>query len=835
LLLLVAAIAFAIPVHADNGVLDKQKVLHKQTFWDNQDFEWYARNIPMLETPDAEIDTTYYYRFDMMTKHLVYGSPQTGYTVTEFIDRPGWSGTYGAISCALGLQLSDLRWLKVRRYAEDYARYWFHTPGAQPRAYSNWFGSAMWDLHKAWDDREFTLAMLPDMERQYLGWQREYFDPKVGLFHWNGMQDGMETNINSRQTNDTFRGADGYRPTLNAYLFADARAISSAAALAGDMAKAQEYSDRANALKRNLQEKLWDPQRDFFFHMFSKDEQHGVKALTLTYQTGQHAGDPHGRELIGYVPWEFDMPDAGYEAAWKPLMDPDGFFARFGPTTVERHDPQFMITKNCCVWSGNSWPYATSQTLEAMANLLNDYQQNVVTNEDYVKLLQVYSLTHRQNGKPFIAEALNPDTGTWQVAPGHSEHYFHSSYVNLIITGLIGLRPRADDILEVNPLVPKDWDYFALDDVSYHGHLVSIVWDRTGARYHKGRGLLIFVDGQMLTSSPTLEKLTAKLPPLNAPQPKVDRPINFAVNNDGNFFPTFRASYSNPATPLSVLNDGNYWYLTQPANRWTTEGSPNKADTLELQFGAARPIESVKLYFLEDATTIKPPASYTFEYWKDGAWQSVTNEKRIPELPEGRRPNTVTFAAPIATEKFRFTFTHAPGAFTGLTEVEAWGHADLPLSPATAPIDDLAYNSGNQEFPKASASFTSQFDKVSEVNDGKVFFSMNSRNRWTAYQSPNDSDWVQIDLGSGKTVCRVELYIWGDNGGVRAPKSYEIQFWDGNDWSPAAVISKSPDAPKCSMVNTAIIKPVTTSKVRVVFTHDSPGRTGLTELMLWEK
>ena len=114
-----------------------------------------------------------------------------------------------------------------------------------------------------------------------------------------------------------------------------------------------------------------------------------MKANTLTYQTGKYAGDTHGRELIGLVPWEFNLPDAGFEAAWKPLMSADGFFASFGPTTVERHDPQFMITRNCCVWSGNSWPYATSQTLEAMANLLNNYQQTIVTRDDYLKLLKI--------------------------------------------------------------------------------------------------------------------------------------------------------------------------------------------------------------------------------------------------------------------------------------------------------------------------------------------------------------------------------------------------------------------------------------------------------------
>ena len=76
--------------------------------------------------------------------------------------------------------------------------------------------------------------------------------------------------------------------------------------------------------------------------------------------------------------------------------DGDGFAAPFGPTTVERNDPMFLIKKTCCWWSGQSWPYATSQTLKAMANVLQGYEQDVVTKADYLKLLRTFARTHRQ-------------------------------------------------------------------------------------------------------------------------------------------------------------------------------------------------------------------------------------------------------------------------------------------------------------------------------------------------------------------------------------------------------------------------------------------------------
>jgi len=50
-----------------------------------------------------------------------------------------------------------------------------------------------------------------------------------------------------------------------------------------------------------------------------------------------------------------------------------------------------------------------------------------------------------------------------------SRYYNHSAFNDLIITGLIGLRPRADDIVEINPLVPAGkWKWFCLDNLLYH-------------------------------------------------------------------------------------------------------------------------------------------------------------------------------------------------------------------------------------------------------------------------------------------------------------------------------------------------------------------------------
>ena len=837
-LLPLALVSLCVPAAAPAQVLDPQALLDAQTFWDNRDWNWYRATIPFFECPDPEITTTYYYRWELVTKHLTYGSPESGYSFTEFIDRPFWSGAYGAISCPAGHQLYEVRWLRDPRYARDYGRYWFRTPGAQPRNYSTWLADAVWAVHLVHPDPAYVKDLLPDLVGNYEAWEKRQFVPEVGLFWQNGHDDGMEFNINSRQTKDILRGAPGYRPNFNAYMGADAQAIARAADLAGDAATAGRFRAKADGLKTHLQTLLWDPKRQFFFHMFKQDETANgftVQAMSLTHQTGQFAGNPHGRELIGYVPWQFDLPDAGFEAAWRFLMSKDHFYADYGPLTVERHDPLFKVTNHCCWWSGQSWPYATTQTLKAMANLLQNYRQPHVTKADYARLLKIYTMTHRKQGKPYLAEGANPDTGSWEGYDGyhHSEHYFHSGYNDLVITGLAGVRPRADDAIEVDPLAPEDWPYFALDDLPYHGRRVSILWDRDGSRYRRGAGLHILVDGKTAATSPRLGRLEAMMPPPPPAAPAGSAvAVNYAVNNDGRYFPRLSASFTAPKTSLAKVNDGNYWYHLHPPNRWTTEGSPNASDWVAADFGVERSIREVRLFLLDDGDQVAAPARIELQRWDGTGWTEIPGQKRTPADPAGHRANRIVFPA-LAVTKLRAVFTHGGAGRTGLTELEAWGDATLPIPQAPPPAGNLACNPSGKGFPRASASHTSRFDRVEMANDGVISLAPSPHNRWTSYESKSPTDWLEIDFGAPKAFSRVELYLYDDRGGVQVPADYGLETWDGSAWQPVPGARRSPERPAAGDANTVTFPKLQAPKLRVVFTHQGNARSGVSEILVW--
>ena len=511
------------PAAAGAAVLEAEAFRHYVDRFNRDDEELYANipnanaweflkaNIPLFECPDKDFERTYYFRWWTYRKH-VKQTPD-GYVITEFLPKVPWSRKYNTISCPAGHHFYEGRWLHDGKYLDDYAVFWFRKGGA-PRQYSFWAADAMWARHLVTGSKALVLDLLPDLVRNYEAWEKDRLLPN-GLFWQNDGQDGGEMSI----------GGSGLRATINSYMYGDAVAISRIAELAGKADLAAQYREKAARLKRLVQERLWDPEARFF------------KILPR----GEGARFADVRELYGYTPWYFNLPEPGkgYEVAWKQLMDPRGFYAPFGPTTAEQRHPKFAVSYRGheCQWNGPSWPYATAVTLTAMANVLSNYEQNAAGKADYFETLRIYTRSHtlkREDGRtvPWIDENLNPATGDWLArtrlktwkngtwAPGkggkeRGKDYNHSTYCDLVISGLVGLRPRADDTVEVNPLLPDGkWGWFCLDNVWYHGRILTIVWDKDGTRYGKGKGLRVLADGREIAKSKALGRVTGRLPPL---------------------------------------------------------------------------------------------------------------------------------------------------------------------------------------------------------------------------------------------------------------------------------------------------------------------------------
>jgi hypothetical protein len=127
--------------------------------------------------------------------------------------------------------------------------------------------------------------------------------------------------------------------------------------------------------------------------------------------------------------------------------------------------------------------------------------------------MNTYVKSQHWGENPYIGEYLDEKTGKWLKGPNpRSRFYNHSTFCDLVITGLVGLVPRSDDVIELSPLLPADaWDHFCLDSVRYHGRDLTITWDRAGKKYHRGAGLAVMIDGKEIARSPELRPLTAEM------------------------------------------------------------------------------------------------------------------------------------------------------------------------------------------------------------------------------------------------------------------------------------------------------------------------------------
>lgn len=456
-----------------------------------ESWKWMTENVPLFECPQANFEEMFYFRWWTLRKHIK--ETPVGYAMTEFLVDRSYSDQYNLIACAMGHHIMESRWLHNPKYLNDYVHVWFRGNDGKPmkkiHKFSNWTADALYQKYLVDGDKDYMLDMLPDLITDYERWEHERRH-KNGFFWQRDVQDGMEEQISGG------RRVKNARPTINSYMFANAMAISRMAEMSNQKELTQLFKAKADTLYNIVNGKLWNQESAF-------------------YETVKEDGNFSGvREAIGFIPWAFNIPSDAQSVAWKQLMDESGFLAPYGQTTAERRHPDFRTHGCCkCEWDGAIWPFATSQTMTGLANLLNNYEQDVITKNDYFKHLELYVESQYHRGRPYVGEYQDEVTGYWLKGDQErSRYYNHSTFNDLIISGLVGLRPRADNKIEVHPLIPEGkWAWFCLDNVKYKGQIVTIVWDKDGSKYHKGSGLSVLVNGKEVGRSASLTKLVCEI------------------------------------------------------------------------------------------------------------------------------------------------------------------------------------------------------------------------------------------------------------------------------------------------------------------------------------
>lgn len=453
-------------------------------------FAWMVRQAPLFECPSAAFEEIYYFRWWTYRKHIK--QTPDGRVLTEFILPVTHAGPHNTVACALGHHIAEGRWLRDQALLDEYILFWYRSgpeggPAKHYHQFSSWAPAAVYDRYLATGDERFLIDLLDDLVADYRQWVQERQLPG-GMFWQHDVKDGMEESISGG------RRVKNVRPTINSYMAANARAIAKIARLADLDELAAEFQDKHLRLREALRTRLWDSEAAFY----------KVRGEDDAFSTA--------REAIGFIPWMFRLATPQQGDAWLQLNDPQGFWAPSGLTTAERRHPEFRTHGvGTCEWDGAVWPFATSQTLAGLANAIRAEGATPLDKRDYFEHLLRYARSHRQDDKAYIGEYHDEVTGAWLITgpkAQRSRFYNHSTFNDLVITGLVGLVPRADDVIEVDPLIPEDaWDWFCLDGVPYHGQSLTIIWDKTGERYGRGPGLIVLADGVERARSDKLQRV----------------------------------------------------------------------------------------------------------------------------------------------------------------------------------------------------------------------------------------------------------------------------------------------------------------------------------------
>lgn len=447
-----------------------------QAIPNSESAEWMERNVPRFECPDKQLEQMYYYRWWTLRKAI--RETPVGYVFNEFLVERSYADKYNLIACALGHHIMEARWLRDSTYLSQYVNVWLRGDEGKPMfrldTFSSWLPYAMMQRSLVLGSKDWMKEYSLDLQADIRRWEESnsYGD---GLFWQRDVKDGMEEQISGG------RKVNNRRPTINSYMYGNYKAL---AWLNEGSAMGREYEKKADDLRSLIDGKLWNKEMKFYGTLTTADTLAKV------------------REQIGYIPWYFNLPadDAErFAPAWKQLMDEKGFDAPFGITTAERRHPLFRKRyrpgKPSCEWDGAVWPFATSQTLTALINVMNNYPflaQAIDADSIWHHHLKKYVECQSRRGRPYIGEYLDEKDGQWLMGDRErSRYYNHSTFCDLIITGICGLTPRLDDEIDLHPHIPDSWDYFCLDGVPYHGKLLTIIYDRNGDHYHQGKGLKV--------------------------------------------------------------------------------------------------------------------------------------------------------------------------------------------------------------------------------------------------------------------------------------------------------------------------------------------------------
>jgi M6 family metalloprotease-like protein len=164
------------------------------------------------------------------------------------------------------------------------------------------------------------------------------------------------------------------------------------------------------------------------------------------------------------------------------------------------------------------------------------------------------------------------------------------------------------------------------------------------------------------------------------------------------------------------------------------------------------------------------------------------------------------------------------------------GSSTTPTTPTTPtePTQPASSDTNIAEQATASASYVSDWEKISALNDGAKPLNSSDKSSGVYGNWPKtDTQWVQYTFDKNVTISSIDVYWFKDGQGIDVPASYRISYWDGQAWQDV----KNPKGlgTEINKYNTTTFTPISTNAIAIQMDSNGSSSTGIIEWKVYGK
>ncbi|MBW7458568.1 hypothetical protein K0U00_31450, partial [Paenibacillus sepulcri] len=474
--------------------------------------EWWADNIPYIDVPDENIKKIVYYRW-WLNRFNFLDANIPGNDFQFPISVEGALGYNNAIVLTQPMHMQDLKYLRNPIYsygdwvsAGEVSRDSLFTdnpgdPANWNNSYTQYIGDSAWQTYQVHGGQTKILNNLARYSEKDVKGQLDRFDTNDNYlinYDW-GSLTGNDADTNAFNYYQKRGNIDQDR-TESAFVYGNAKAAANAYTLLGNTAKADEMNELAGKIREAFLNILWDDSTDMFLQ---KD------LFSNSFIPWKDSNNYYAFQMDGLIPKD----DPKYLESLRFWADKDEF-PIFPFYTANQKDKALAVAAGVGGSNNFSNINATGD-MRLFTEVLRKYpDQSYITADMYKKLMYWTGWAMAPNGNIQYLDNneywYNWNPTTKQIG-GRSgiHHNILGNYNYSVIEDIGGLVPRIDSTVELWP-IDIGWDKFTVNNLSYHGSDMTIVWDKPdGTVSYPGspEGYSLYIDGKLAFTTDKLAHL----------------------------------------------------------------------------------------------------------------------------------------------------------------------------------------------------------------------------------------------------------------------------------------------------------------------------------------